>query len=39
MVQELAGTRLADAAADDADLVYVVSVPSIGRAHLARFRL
>jgi len=39
MVQELAGTPLADAAADDPDVVYVVSVPSIGRAHLTRFRL
>jgi broad specificity phosphatase PhoE len=39
MVQELAGAPLADAAADDTDVVYVVSVPSIGRAHLARFRL
>ena len=39
MVEELAGVPLAPAAADDADVVYVVSVPSIGRAHLARFRL
>jgi len=39
MVQELAGTRLADFAADDTDVVYVVSVPTIGRAHLTRFRL
>lgn len=39
MVRELTGTALAPAAADDADLVYVVSVPSIGRTHLARFRL
>jgi broad specificity phosphatase PhoE len=37
MVQELAGIPLADAAGD-ADFVYVVSVPSVGRAHLARFR-
>jgi phosphohistidine phosphatase SixA len=37
MVQELAGTPLAEVA-EDADFVYVVSVPSIGRAHLARFR-
>jgi broad specificity phosphatase PhoE len=39
MVQELAGTQIAGAAAADADVVYVVSVPRIGRAHLARFRL
>jgi len=39
MVQELAGTPAPATAADDADLVYVVSVPRIGRAHLARFRL
>jgi broad specificity phosphatase PhoE len=39
MVQQLAGTALADAGGDDADVVYVVSVPRIGRAHLARFRL
>jgi len=39
MVQALAGMRVADTAADDADVVYVVSVPRIGRAHLARFRL
>ena len=39
MVQELAGIPLTDIAVDDADVVYVVSVPRIGRAHLARFRL
>jgi broad specificity phosphatase PhoE len=39
MVQELAGSRLGDAVADDADVVYIVSIPSIGRAHLTRFRL
>jgi phosphohistidine phosphatase SixA len=38
MVQELAGIAAAPAA-DDADSVYVVSVPSIGRPHVARFRL
>jgi len=37
-VQELAGTPLDADAADDAG-VYVVSVPRIGRAHIARFRL
>jgi hypothetical protein len=30
MGQKLTGSRLADAAADDADVIYVVSVPSIG---------
>ena len=39
IVQELAGIPVAGTAADDGDVVYVVSVPSIGRAHLARFRL
>ena len=39
MVAELTGTPRASAAADDADVVYVVSIPRIGRAHLARFRL
>jgi broad specificity phosphatase PhoE len=39
MVQQLAGTSLAPGTAEDADVVYVVSVPRIGRAHLARFRL
>jgi phosphohistidine phosphatase SixA len=38
MVQEIAGVPLA-AAADEADFLYVVSVPRIGRAHLARLRL
>jgi hypothetical protein len=38
MVQELAGIATLPAA-DDADSIYVVSVPSIGRANLARFRL
>lgn len=39
MVQELTGGPLADAPGDDADVIYVVSVPRIGRAHVARFRL
>jgi hypothetical protein len=39
MVQELAGTPVAEVAADESDVVYVISVPSVGRAHLARFRL
>jgi len=37
MLQELAGVPLASAA-DDADFIYLVSVPSVGRAHLARLR-
>ncbi len=39
MVHELSGSPLAPASADDADLLYVVSIPSIGRAHLASLRL
>jgi broad specificity phosphatase PhoE len=38
MVEELSGVTLT-ATADEADFVYVVSVPSIGRSHLARLRL
>jgi phosphohistidine phosphatase SixA len=38
MVQELTRVTLSTAA-DESDFVYVVSVPSIGHAHLARFRL
>jgi broad specificity phosphatase PhoE len=38
MVQELTGAAL-PAAADDTGVIYVVSVPSVGRAHLAHFRL
>lgn len=38
MLRELTGTE-PPAAAVDPDLIYVVSIPSIGRAHLARFRL
>ena len=38
IVQELSGIATPPTA-DDADSVYVVSVPSIGQAHLARFRL
>jgi broad specificity phosphatase PhoE len=37
MVQELAGVP-ATAVADDPDVIYVVSIPSVGRAHLAGFR-
>ncbi|HVN43682.1 MAG TPA: phosphoglycerate mutase family protein [Steroidobacteraceae bacterium] len=38
MVHELTGITLT-AAPDEADFIYVVSVPSIGRAHLSRLRL
>ena len=36
MIQELTGTDRA--LPDDASVLYVVSVPSVGRAHLARLR-
>ncbi|MBV8145194.1 MAG: histidine phosphatase family protein [Gammaproteobacteria bacterium] len=38
MVQELTGLTVT-AASDDADFVYIASIPRIGRAHLARLRL
>jgi len=38
MVEELSGITL-NSATDDPDSIYVVSVPSIGRSHLARLRL
>ncbi|HXW75615.1 MAG TPA: phosphoglycerate mutase family protein [Steroidobacteraceae bacterium] len=38
IVQELAGTQLPAGAQDDPDLVWVVSIPTFGRAHLVRFR-
>ena len=38
MVRQLAGEMPAAAAADDADVIYVVSIPSVGRANLAGFR-
>ena len=38
LIRELTGTDPAGAAPDDPDLVCVVSVPSLGRAHLARFK-
>jgi phosphohistidine phosphatase SixA len=38
MVQELAGGVPVAALADDPDVIYVVSIPSVGRAHLAGFR-
>jgi len=39
IVQELAGRDLPAAGQDDPDVVCVASVPTFGRAHLARFRL
>jgi broad specificity phosphatase PhoE len=39
MVQVLAGAQAASPAASDPDALYVVSVPSFGRAHLLRINL
>jgi phosphohistidine phosphatase SixA len=39
ITRELGGTALPAAAADESDVIYVLSVPTVGRAHLARFRL
>jgi hypothetical protein len=39
VIDELTGSEAPSAAPDEADLVYVVSVPRFGRAHLVRFRL
>ncbi|HYL70208.1 MAG TPA: phosphoglycerate mutase family protein [Candidatus Dormibacteraeota bacterium] len=38
IIHELSGADLAPAAARDADVLYLVSVPSFGRAHLVRLR-
>jgi broad specificity phosphatase PhoE len=38
MIGELAGSDAAQSVPDDPDLVYVLSIPTFGRAHLARFR-
>jgi phosphohistidine phosphatase SixA len=38
MVQELVGGVPAPAVPDDPDIIYVVSIPSVGRAHLSGFR-
>jgi Histidine phosphatase superfamily (branch 1) len=38
MIGELTGSELARPAADDPDLMYVISIPTFGRAHLVRFR-
>jgi broad specificity phosphatase PhoE len=38
LIHELTGAAVPPAAPDEADLMYVVSVPHFGRAHLVRFR-
>jgi broad specificity phosphatase PhoE len=38
VVQELGGADAVPPAEDDADLAYIVSVPSVGHTHLMRFR-
>jgi broad specificity phosphatase PhoE len=38
IVRELSGIELPAGSAEDNDAIYVVSVPTIGRAHLARLR-
>jgi phosphohistidine phosphatase SixA len=38
MVGELTGSDVAQLVPDDPDLMYVVSIPTFGRAHLVRFR-
>ena len=39
VIDELSGSKAPPAAADEADLIYIVSVPRFGRAHLVRLRL
>jgi hypothetical protein len=39
MVRELAGQDLPPGERDDPDLIYVVSIPTFGRANLVRLRL
>jgi phosphohistidine phosphatase SixA len=39
VIQELTGSEAPPAVPDEADLIYVVSVPRFGRAHLVRLRL
>jgi len=39
MVRELSGVAAPAAAADESDLIYIISVPRYGRAHLVRLRL
>lgn len=38
MLQELVGGNFAAAVPDDPDIIYVVSIPKFGRAHLSGFR-
>jgi phosphohistidine phosphatase SixA len=38
VVQELAGVKLPAGTQDEPDLIWVVSIPTFGRAHLGRFR-
>ena len=37
MIRELGGVEPPAAAADEADLVYLLSIPSFGRTRLVRF--
>jgi hypothetical protein len=39
ILRELSGTELPGAPADENDVIYVVSVPTFGHVHVARFRL
>jgi len=39
MIHELSGATPPAAGQDEPDLIYIVSIPSFGRAHLARIRL
>ena len=39
MIHELNGVDVGAAAPGESDILYVVSVPSFGRAHLVRIRL
>lgn len=38
MIGQLAGSEVAQPVPDDPDLMYVISIPTFGRAHLVRFR-
>lgn len=39
MIHELTGAPPPSATADESDLIYVVSIPRFGRAHVVRFRI
>jgi hypothetical protein len=39
MIRELNGVDIVAAAQGESDILYVLSVPSFGRAHLVRIRL